>query len=348
MKNERLTGGSGCKTFVIADTLLEKYNGNDENLRLPGFIYTVGNCAFAGNDVIKTVSLSTNTVEIFENAFEGCKSLETISLPYELKAIGKKAFNDCSSLKLIVFNGAKERWFAVRKSDNWLDGTSDLIISCKDGNITKQEELEIESELRVDFNFDECQTEGNTAEGFAFEERGKYLEHHRREIIIETKDDEDEDEELDRKFAEYGRFLYKQLACFDEDDEDEEGQVSVVEKLLEKMSKKEAVKDLANVLFKIAEKKRDEITTDCVPSHSMWSDEEEFKNAVMERLEKLMRSDLKMAKRGAIKKAETYLEAVRDTRDGGMMQVYERLIYELKMTSDKLYNEIRKYMRSGH
>ncbi len=346
MKNERLNGDNGCKTFVIADTLLEKYNGNDENLRLPGFIYTVGNRAFAGNDVIKTVSLSSNTVEIFENAFDGCKSLETISLPYDLKTIGKKAFNGCSSLKLIVFNGTKERWFAVKKGNKWLGGTPGLIISCKDGNITKQAELEIDSEPRADFNFDECQTEDNTAEGFAFEERGKYLEQRRREIIIETEDDEDDDKELDRKFAEYERFLSEQLSCFDDEDKDE--QVCVASKLLDKMSKKNAAKDLANVLFKIAEKKQDEITTDCVPSHSMWSDEEQFNNAVMARLEKLMRSNLKMAKHGAIKKAETYLEAVRDTRDRAMMQVYERLIYELKMTSDKLYNEIRKYMRSGH
>lgn len=77
----------------------------------------------------------------------------------------------------------------------------------------------------------------------------------------------------------------------------------------------------------------------------MWSSEEEFDAAVMDRLERLVRSDLKMAKRGALKKAEMYLYAVHDTQDGKMAQVYERIVYELKITSDGLYNQIRNHIR---
>lgn len=98
MKNERLNGGSGCKTFVVDDTLLKRYNGKDEILRLPGFIYGISNNAFAGNKTLKNVNLSSNVIIIGESAFDGCKSLEEISLPYELKAIGKFAFNGCVTL----------------------------------------------------------------------------------------------------------------------------------------------------------------------------------------------------------------------------------------------------------
>ena len=194
MKNESLNGG---KTFVVADTLLKKYNGNDENLRLPGYIYTVGNRAFAGNGVIKSVSLSGNVAEIGESAFSGC-----------------------TALKSIVFNGTKECWFAVIKGDNWLDGTAELVIYCKDGEITKQEELEIEAGPEDD--------------------------------------DDDEDEELDRKFEEYEKFLNEQLAFFDDMDEDE------------------------------------------------------------------------------------------DERDYSLLDKIEQLVYELKTTSDKLYEELRKFRRGGH
>lgn len=99
------------------------------------------------------------------------------------------------------------------------------------------------------------------------------------------------------------------------------------------------------VLNCIAEKKQHEEFAIEEPSHSLWNDEEEFDAAVMDRLERLVRSDLKMARRGAIKKAETYLYAVHDTNDGKMAQVYERVVYELKITSDGLYNQIRNCIR---
>lgn len=119
-------------------------------------------------------------------------------------------------------------------------------------------------------------------------------------------------------------------------------------KLLEKLTlnKKDSVKRLATVLNRIAEKKRNGDIDIEEPSHSLWNDETEFDSAVMERLERLVRSDLKMARRGAIKKAETYLYAAHDTQDDKMSQVYERVVYELKITSDKLYNQIRNCIRN--
>lgn len=51
------------------------------------------------------------------------------------------------------------------------------------------------------------------------------------------------------------------------------------------------------------------------------------------------------SRRGALKKAEMYLYAVHDTHDYKMAQVYERIVYELKITSDGLYNQIRNCIR---
>ena len=89
-------------------------------------------------------------------------------------------------------------------------------------------------------------------------------------------------------------------------------------------------------LSKIADKKKAPITADKMPLHPSWDNEDEFAKVVMERMERLIKSDKRMGQQGAVKKAETYLEAVRDTHDRKMLQVYERLVYEIKNTSSYL------------
>ena len=54
-----------------------------------------------------------------------------------------------------------------------------------------------------------------------------------------------------------------------------------------------------------------------------------------------------MGQKGAVKKAETYLEAVRDTHDGKMVEVYERLVYEIKNISSYLYKQLKKQYFGG-
>ena len=89
-------------------------------------------------------------------------------------------------------------------------------------------------------------------------------------------------------------------------------------------------------------KKSEPVSADSVPEHNLWEDEDEFTRTVLERFERLIKSDKNMGQRGAVKKAETYLEAVRDTHDGKMVQVYERLVYEIKNTGAYLYRQLKK------
>lgn len=106
--------------------------------------------------------------------------------------------------------------------------------------------------------------------------------------------------------------------------------------------KTESVGHLASVLGFVSGKRQRPVTGESEPEHNLWPNEKEFADAVMERLKRLIRTDEKMARAGAIKKAELYLEAVRDTHDGKMLQLYERLVYELKACSNYLYNQLRK------
>ncbi len=368
MKNEKLNNGDSYQMFVVKDAILEQYNGSDENVRLPGFVSVVGSCSFKGNNSVRKVCLSSNTKRICEYAFSGCKSLEKIEMPYELAEIGDYAFSGCISLREIVFHGSKERWRGIKKGEKWFDNTGEFVITCKDGIISKQEEIEIESEPKVDPNLFNRRDE----EEFTVapdEERRKYLERRRRELIARIKadmdsDDEDDDNEDDLfSFDNEEQMSDEELkhealklsiqagvasvsmfqrklpigyikACklldwlksegyvsqggtastpckvlitgeefekvFGKSSNEDDGKhKSISDKLLYKLSKKEAMRDLATVLSRIALKKQGGVTVNEMPYNSLWEDKDEFDNAVMERLERLVRSDLKMARRGA-------------------------------------------------
>ncbi len=107
--------------------------------------------------------------------------------------------------------------------------------------------------------------------------------------------------------------------------------------------RKNAAQNLVNALSRVAEKKNAPVTCGEAPDWSLWNDED-FEEAVVERLERIIKSDRRMGRQGAIKKAETYLEAVRDTHDGKMVQVYERIVYEFKTASDYIYRQLKKQL----
>ena len=164
---------------------------------------------------------------------------------------------------------------------------------------------------------------------FPQEEARPYLVRGRGARDLFDEDDEDEDDE--DSFEALERYMEENSHLFDEIEEFEE-------------QFKEQSQRLADVVSLIAGKKSTPITADVMPMHPSWSDEDKFTEAVMERMERLIKSDKKMGVQGAIKKAETYLEAVRDTVDRKAMQVYERLVYELKNTSAYLYGQIKKQL----
>jgi len=161
--------------------------------------------------------------------------------------------------------------------------------------------------------------------------------------------------DIDAKFEEYEKFLEQN---FDDDndaeDEEDEAYDRIIKRVFhsnadesdtpdgDSVERKAAMQNLVSVLSGIADKKKAPITTDKMPLHPSWDNEDEFAEVVMERMERLIKSDKRMGQQGAVKKAETYLEAVRDTHDRRMLQVYERLVYEIKNTSSYLYGQLKK------
>lgn len=143
--------------------------------------------------------------------------------------------------------------------------------------------------------------------------------------FLTVEDAEDEDEEFENLFD------------FDVKAESDKIRLELNRKSLE---------NLHSVLLKMIEIKSRPVSPFIEPDHSLWQGDN-FDCEVFSRIEKLVQSDRKMGLKGAIKKAETYLEAVRDTHDRKMVQLYENIVYRLKSTTSYQFNLVKKYLFDG-
>lgn len=212
--------------------------------------------------------------------------------------------------------------------------------------------------------------DGDDGIGKSYQERRDYLEARRMEILkrmkaVEDEEDEDGEEDDDEDDDENEKDdedndLFGDLGIDDDDDDDddfdekmeEEKYESIIERIFgpdkdeyspeERAQREKVYVCLLRVLNKIIERKSAPVPADVMPEHPSWTNRFDFERCVLERMERIIRSDKRMGWQGAVKKAETYLEAVRDTHDGKMEQVYERLVYELKNTGNYLYRQLKK------
>jgi hypothetical protein len=115
----------------------------------------IGNAAFSFTD-ISSVDLSmSKCLSIGTGAFQCCKYLETVKLPSQLERIGDYAFAYCDNLKSInipsqitqlfdtfincksltniTFEGTKQQFKAIEKSNMWRRGSGIKEITCSDG-----------------------------------------------------------------------------------------------------------------------------------------------------------------------------------------------------------------------
>lgn len=99
------------KNLIIKDKLILSADGtklasclsNDETVKIPSSVTTIGCGAFADNPYIKNIILPKN-VEILEvTSFKGCTSLQKVVMEGDVKIIGDRAFDGCSKLEEITF-----------------------------------------------------------------------------------------------------------------------------------------------------------------------------------------------------------------------------------------------------
>ena len=61
----------------------------------------IGDFAFYGCELLKTVTIPASVKEIGEGAFWGCTALETVAMPESLETVGNYAFWGCKALKSV-------------------------------------------------------------------------------------------------------------------------------------------------------------------------------------------------------------------------------------------------------
>ena len=82
---------SNLQDFVIENSVLSEYLGEDKEVVIPNHVTQIGNCAFYNCTSLQSITIPDGVTEIGERAFEGCKKL-TIYAPAEgtVKEYAKK------------------------------------------------------------------------------------------------------------------------------------------------------------------------------------------------------------------------------------------------------------------
>ena len=136
----------------------------------------------------------------------------------------------------------------------------------------------------------------------------------------------DDDEEIDRRFAEYERYL-REEEPFEEEEKDEEAK-----------REEELVKFMI-ALFKDGHRSSD---AGKVPAHTEWDDEDDLLRFCAEQIITLISRDKSVGKQSVIKKALDMLASLRGMENTMVCELYERIIYELKNMSNYYFNKIRE------
>ena len=125
------------------------------SITIPENITSIGRCAFSGCDGLTSITIPDSVTSIGSSAFENCSGLTSIVIPDSVtsidhwafqyctgltsatigngvKSISRYAFWDCASLKDIYFNGTKDQWNVIKKTDS---GIKNCTIHCKDGDL---------------------------------------------------------------------------------------------------------------------------------------------------------------------------------------------------------------------
>lgn len=88
---------------------ITRYSGQDKMVNVPDSIdgnsvVSIGDYAFANNEVLQAVKISDSVKVIEEQAFGNCTNLKILLCGSALETIEKYAFNHCSSLSTVELN----------------------------------------------------------------------------------------------------------------------------------------------------------------------------------------------------------------------------------------------------
>ena len=92
-----------------------------KELELPDTLKEIGRKALSYTSISK-IKIPASVTTIGASAFENCLYLEEVELGTGIKTLGDFSFSN-SNLKKVFYNGTKEQWDQVAKSNTWNNGT---------------------------------------------------------------------------------------------------------------------------------------------------------------------------------------------------------------------------------
>lgn len=90
--------------YLIEDGKLLAYTGHREDLVVPDGVLCIGEKAFHGNQILRSVTLPQGVTNIEDHAFDDCKNLTMVWMPNTVENIGALAFNKCGRLKSLTLS----------------------------------------------------------------------------------------------------------------------------------------------------------------------------------------------------------------------------------------------------
>lgn len=102
----------------------------------------IGVGCFAGQKQITSVVIPDSVTSIADRAFADCSAIKSVTLPSSLTQISANVFLGCIQLTDIYFDGTKEDFNAIAKSERWYPHSGVFSVHCTNGDIEFGKDLD--------------------------------------------------------------------------------------------------------------------------------------------------------------------------------------------------------------
>ena len=94
----KTSAAAAASPFIIKNSVLNQYRGDDKSVIIPDGITEIGYRAFSNCSNLSSVAIPAGVTKIGSRAFDGCANLTEITIPDSVTSVGSGVFGCCRSL----------------------------------------------------------------------------------------------------------------------------------------------------------------------------------------------------------------------------------------------------------